>query len=148
MIEKVPFKAEHLDLFDGKIGEEWLLADFDIKQLVSEFARRGSMFSFFADGKLFAIAGLMGMWRGVGEVWAAFAPGGERHIKIVHRTAKEVIEAALNNGFWRIQTNAIAGFDKGIRWIERLGFVSEGVMRRYAPNGKDMIRYAIVKEDK
>lgn len=146
MIEIIPFKSEHLEKFDGKLGEEWITAHFDIGKLLSEFSKHGAMFTVFVDGRVVAIAGLMGLWKGVGEVWAAFAPGGERYMKTIHRKSKEVIAEALNNGFWRIQTNVIAGFDKGIRWVERLGFKSEGVMRKYSPNGGDMIRYAIVRE--
>ena len=148
MIKIVPFEPEHLDLFDKKIEDEWLWANIDIKELCGKFAERGAMFSAFnVYGKVVAIAGIMAMWRGVGEVWATFAPDGERHMKTIHRKSKEVIKTALDNGFWRLQTTVKAGFDKGIRWVEGLGFHFEGKMERYAPDGSDMLRYAIVRRD-
>lgn len=147
MIEIVPFKEEHLERFDGKKGDELMPPGFDYQTIFTLFADRGAMFSGIVDGRVVAIAGLIGLWNGVGEVFATFTEEGTHYMKSIHRKSKEVIEIALNNGFWRIQTKVKAGFEKGIRWVEGLGLHSEGVMERYAPDGSDMIGYAIVRRD-
>ncbi len=147
MIEIVPFKPEHLELFEGKKGDELMPPGLDYQTLFTVFADRGAMFSGIVDDRVVAIAGLIGLWDGVGEVFATFTEEGTHYMKSIHRKSKEVIETALKDGFWRIQTNVKAGFEKGIRWVEGLGFHSEGPMERYAPDGSNMIRYSIVRRD-
>jgi hypothetical protein len=144
-IEIKPFEVQHLSLFNLKLGEEWMASFFDIKTLAIEYAKRGQLFSVFVDDRVEAIGGFVKLWEGVVEMIAMISPVGKRHIKIIHRTAKNMINVALSNGIWRIQTNVLDGFDKGIRWVERLGFHSEGKMKKYTPDGRDMIRFAIVK---
>jgi hypothetical protein len=145
--EIVPFHVEHLDRFEGKVGGEWLSPDVDLKQVLAIYAKQGTLFSVIVGDKVVAVGGLLPLWKGVGEVFANFSPEGEHYMKSIHRAAKGIIAAALADGFWRIQTNILAGFEKGILWVEGLGFVQEGPpMRKYSPSGKDMLRYVIVKE--
>lgn len=147
MIEIVPFKAEHLELFNGKMSEEWVPAFMDVDDLAVEYARRGLLYSMFVDGRVEVIAGIVRLWAGVAEAVAIVSPTGRRHMRAVHRMAKKVLGIAIGNGFWRIQTNVLEGFDKGKTWVERLGFHDEGIMERYTPDGRNMIRYAMVRKE-
>jgi RimJ/RimL family protein N-acetyltransferase len=44
--------------------------------------------------------------------------------------------------FRRIEASTEADFKQGCRWLEMLDFQSEGLMRKYGPDGADHIRYA------
>lgn len=47
----------------------------------------------------------------------------------------------------RITAPVAEGNDKAIQFLERLGFVREGCLRRALPDGRDRLIYGILKED-
>lgn len=146
-LEIVPFESEHIESFREN-GGTGTLGNFDnMGKVLAQLGRKETVFSVIVDGKVLAITGILFLWNGVGEAWASFTPEGERYMKSIHRKAKEVIASCLKNGFHRIHADSPAGQEKTIKWIKGLGFEVECIMRKYCPDGNDMIRYAIVKED-
>lgn len=146
--EIVPFKPEHLESFKENGGKVLVGNISNMGEILKQLGLKKTIFSGIVEGRVVAIAGIMFLWNGVGEAWASFTPEGEHYMKSIHRKSKEIIRYCLENGFWRIQTNILAGFHKGIKWVEGLGFKYEGEMRKFSPDGKDMIRYTIIKEEK
>lgn len=47
-------------------------------------------------------------------------------------------------GVHRLQCTVLADFDKGIRWMRRLGFEPEGTLRKYTTLGDDCVMMARV----
>jgi hypothetical protein len=47
--------------------------------------------------------------------------------------------------FKRIEAFVDANFAEGHRWIQMLGFVREGYMRSFSPNGNDAVLYARIR---
>jgi hypothetical protein len=113
----------------------------DREALAKDYAK-GPAYTGLYDGEIIAIAGVMLMWKGVGEAWAMFAPDLGKHKFFVHRMTKSILDQiAVEHGLRRVQACVEASFVTGCRWIEALGFKGEGVMPEYF-NGKTFIRFA------
>lgn len=102
----------------------------------------GDALSGFIDERLAACAGIMGFWPGVGEAWAILTDVGRAHPMLVHRAIRDGLRAIMRERqYRRIQADVYRDFEVGRIWAVRLGFRKESVMRAYAPDGKDMVRY-------
>lgn len=96
-----------------------------------------------SDGSVLAIAGIMPRWDGVGLAWAWLSRGWRKHAR---RITAEMITGLETSGYHRIEVGVKAGFDRGARWAERLGFYLETpVARKWGPDGSDFSIYVRVK---
>ncbi|MGE4551611.1 MAG: hypothetical protein AB7D57_00770 [Desulfovibrionaceae bacterium] len=64
----------------------------------------------------------------------------------VHRLARTVLAEAEARGLTRIQTLILVGHERARRFIRRLGFRCEGLLRRCGHNGLDRFIYARISE--
>ncbi len=141
----VEFKKDHIDLFDfDAVGEQFKGAFFN-KDMTAVIAEKGYTWSMVESGRVLAMAGVMPLWKGVGEAWSLMTPEALQHGTALHLKAVKVLKSLFNQGWWRIQTTVRADFGEGLRWAERLGFKDEGLMEKYGPDSKDYIRYARVR---
>ena len=58
----------------------------------------------------------------------------------------KINECMKTMNLWRIQTTVKAGMPERCRWIARMGFKKEGLMRKYSFDKSDWYLYALVKE--
>lgn len=100
-------------------------------------------YAFMERGEIYAIGGILPVWEGVGEIWliptrlAKTKPVSlARHIKLGLLDMEKSLELR------RLQAVVRCGFDRGHDLVKFLGFQSEGVMRKYGPDGEDYERYA------
>ena len=141
----IEYKPEHIEAFDfAAVGEQFKGAFFN-KALTAVIAEKGYTWSMVEDDRVLALGGIVPLWSGVGEAWSLMTPEALTHIKELHAKAKKVLESFFNQGWQRIQTTVRADFGQGKNWLEHLGFEDEGTMEKYGPDGKDYIRYALVK---
>lgn len=97
-------------------------------------------------GQILACGGVMRTTPGVGTGWlyADKCIVGDRHrIMATLETSADAISEA--HAWWqmrRVQANAFVDNPRDIRWLLRLGFISEGVMRYTGPNGEHAILFA------
>ena len=70
---------------------------------------------------------------------------GPRHSVAVLRAVKRLLKSALATDIQRVECAVDASFDKGHRAALALGFNPEGLMRKYSPEGRDYLLYAIVR---
>jgi RimJ/RimL family protein N-acetyltransferase len=90
-------------------------------------------------------AGVFQVWPGVGEAWSFFTPEIRNHPFFLHRIALKMLPLIIEaGGFHRIYCNIWSEFGDALRWAERLGFCSEGLMRKFTPDQRDYYRYAKV----
>ena len=97
------------------------------------------------DGRIVFCCGVHDMWPGVGEIWAVFSPLAQKYPH-TWQVAKTLLDVGFKD-YVRLQAPLDLSYDAAIRFDERLGFKSEGVMRRYGPRGEDRTMYALVRED-
>ncbi|WP_235837953.1 GNAT family N-acetyltransferase [Chitinasiproducens palmae] len=89
-----------------------------------------------------ACGGIIEAWPGRALSWALFSDEALRRFRHVHR----LVLGVLRDAPWRrIEMDVDAAHTAGIRWAERLGFVAEGVRRKYTTDGRDVVLYARVK---
>lgn len=107
----------------------------------------GPGFTAVYDGKIAACAGIRIYWPGVGEAWALYSEDiGYYHID--PKIARDMIYNLMTEyKLRRVQTTPRADWDKGIKYVEWLGFKREGLMRGYYPDGTDCYMYAIVRSN-
>jgi hypothetical protein len=95
------------------------------------------------NGDVLAIAGIMPRWENVGLAWAWLARGWRKHAR---RITAEMITGIETAPYHRIEVAVKAGFHRGERWAERLGFELETPLaRKWSPDGQDFSIWVKVK---
>lgn len=108
--------------------------------IVPEHARSG-----FLDGRVVAAAGVVPMWQGVGLGWLLVASDAAvPAVPLVRALRYGLQDIVAQSGFWRVQADVRADFPLGQRLLHMLGFVPEGALRAYGPDGADFVRLAYV----
>jgi len=144
MVRIVPFKEEHLEQFVYR-GRR-ILGDYET-ELIRVYAKCGPAYTALDGNAIIGIAGVVILWPGVGEAWVYANPEIRRYPKTIHRAVKEKLDEIIAGyGLHRVQAFVLSDFETGIRWVKRLGFEEEGLMRAYTPDGKDCIRFARVEK--
>jgi len=90
-----------------------------------------------------AAGGVMPYWPGCGRAW--LAPGNglrRRYWPAITEATIAVFARAHADGMARIETVVREDMPANHFWARRLGFESEGLMRRWGPEGKDYRLYA------
>ena len=143
----VAYEPGHLHALRPRAYERGFLAYVgDLDTYGRALAVPGRSFTGLRGGTVVACAGIVPLYRGVGEAWLAFSEAfivdrPSRLWALVYRAIGEGLDAALTDGFHRIQTAIPVGFEQGHAWARRLGFEEEGLMKKYGPDGHDFIRY-------
>lgn len=139
----IPFAADHLDQLEAQPGQAVDAALFTPEigaALVNDMAR-----TLVADGRVLACAGIQPMWPGRAVAWAILSSQiGARGFLRYHRWVARALDDAHARGLWRIETTVDPEFDNAVRWAAALGFLYEGRMRGYAPDGRDHLLVARV----
>lgn len=111
---------------------------FDMCTLDESTAR-----SLFYNDKIIAAGGIVKMWEGVGTAWAVLGNiENKRKVALLYK--KHLYKMMIDNRFHRLQADILVGFDKGVRFVEFLGFKFEGTMKAYDKDKRDYLRYALV----
>jgi RimJ/RimL family protein N-acetyltransferase len=146
MIEFVPYAAAHLPalrLQRAQAEAGTLLATPGYAaSLANAYAWTGLI-----GGRVAGVGGVLPQWRGRAVAWALIAEIlTAREFLRAHHKVAAVLATARRDGWRRIETTVDAGFDAGHRWVRALGFVPEGLMRGYSPEGRDHVLYAQLSE--
>lgn len=134
-----PFKKEHLD----KIN---LLFEFS-QSAKNNYQHEELVIGYtgIEDDTILACGGVHKMWDGVGEAWLLVSKEGYEKPKTVGKYTQYIFQHILEeHGLFRIQASVSAIDSRANRYAEWLGFEKEGIMKKYAPDGSDYIRYARV----
>lgn len=104
-------------------------------------------FSVFADDKLVAVGGFVILWRGVAEVWVAISnkDWAKKNLrKVIAAFTMTMNDVSLSAGLRRLQCTVRADSPASIRFVEGLGFESEGLLVGYGVDGADHVMFARV----
>jgi len=97
------------------------------------------------DGIL-AIVGISCMWKGVGVVWTLLTDKSrQRGVALTRGVLRLLGLLHRERGYWRIQATVERGDETARLWIIHLGFVYEGTMVAYGPDGETHDMYARVR---
>lgn len=94
--------------------------------------------TFLKDGEPIGVCGISPMMAHSAEVLMLISEELQKHPKFLHKFIKTELEnTAKVNNLTRIQATTFANFEAGKRWLKRLGFEQEGLLRRFGANGQD-----------
>ena len=122
----------------GQPIEEW-----------GEYHRRHGMAVTVEDpaGEIVFCFGVHHKWTGVGEVWAVYSPLVQKYAMSLRLTQSFLKTLEEQFGYYRLYATVDIRFPETVRFVEKLGFEAEGLMRRHGPHGEDRMMYALVKEN-
>jgi RimJ/RimL family protein N-acetyltransferase len=142
----VDFEPKHLqqirrDPDDADPTLDALFSNLDAR--AERYATRGPAATILAeDNTVLAVGGIIELYPGSGEAWLLLSAEGRKRSPLsIVRNVAGFLDRNLETRFRRIQ--ALVAFDnrQAHRLIMRLGFVPEGAMPYYGPNGEHFIRY-------
>ncbi|WP_321814578.1 MULTISPECIES: GNAT family acetyltransferase [unclassified Paraburkholderia] len=105
-------------------------------------ANKGVAWAVVEDGEPIACGGIAEAWTDRAIAWSMITPRAFRYFPRLHRLVKRVLD---ESPWVRIEIDVRADHAAGCRWADHLGFIVEGIRRKYTPDGADMILYARVK---
>ena len=140
----IPFHPAHLDSIELQPAQAWLRGFAVDPEAFAAAAVPGLSWSGVIDGTVVGAAGVLPQWPGRAQVWAWLSAIPPRHWTPIVRRMRAVLAEAGMRGFRRVEATVLSDFGPGCRLVRRLGFELEGLMRAYAPDGRDAFLYARV----
>lgn len=137
-----PFRPDHLERLLLQPRQDHVRHLFENPDY-GKYLANGLAYAAVEGDTVLACAGLLPMWEGRAEAWALMGADLKRDFIAVHHAVRRFLSIA---DFRRIEAVVDAEFCNGKKWMERLGFRPEGLMRAYTPDGRDCIRYAKVRK--
>lgn len=144
MIILEPFRIEHFDRMHIK-PQTW--ASKRDRQMIEAYGASGPSLSLMDDDLVICCGGICcAAWKGFGEVWLVPSIYVDAYPKSVYAHTRKFIADAIDNlDLYRVQATIKEHDKTSIRWIEKLGFVREGLMMKFGPNQENQFMYARVK---
>ncbi len=139
-----PFQPAHLDSIELQPAQAWLRGFAIDPAAFAAAAVPGLAWSGVVGGTIVGAAGVLSLWPGRAQAWAWLAAIPPRHWTAIVRRMRAVLDTAGAQGFHRIEATVLRDFGPGCRLVRLLGFETEGLMRAYAPDGRDAFLYARV----
>lgn len=134
-----PFQPSHLAEIDLQ-PEQRSRVDFVTPEYAAMLAE-GYALTLRHEGRILACAGVAEAGYGRGLMWSFLSTDSREHAVLMHRAALRFLSTVRLR---RIEATVVSGFDRGCRWLTRLGFQHEGTMRAFGPDGADHELYARV----
>jgi len=136
------FRPEHLQSLILQPAQEWARANLGDPKYAEGLAETDA-FTGLIDGRVVAIAGVRELWEGRGEAWALIARDiGPLGMRQTHYAVRRYLEVSRLR---RIEAACDAAFLEAHRWLQLLGFIYEGPLALYTPDGRDCLRFARVR---
>ena len=143
----VPFEPIHLEMMrarpmDRSFVDGQAAAAGGMERLAERLAEGRSIALLLGD-RVLALGGVQPVLPHVGEAWMFAAQGVGRYPIALHKAACRLYDGVLDQGrVTRLQCLVPLAFPEAVRWIERLNFHREAVLKGIAPDGSDMAVYA------
>lgn len=139
-----PFKPEHLDEIECRWQDDWNLKSVATKEYMAGYGFCGPSMTLFADEKILVCAGIVLLWDGVGSAWTLTSIYVDQYpVFFCKQIRLWMFRTMKDCKLWRIEANVHVDNEISLKWIERLGFEREGLMKMYGPNKGDYYRFAL-----
>lgn len=97
------------------------------------------------DGYIIFIGGMVLLWEGVGSGWLLTSNLLLNHKIWVHRTIRDFLnEMQIKYDLHRIESIVLKDHTVSMKWVDRLGYKQEGLLRKYNSKQQDHWLYARV----
>lgn len=134
--------------FDVNEFEPWpdVFGDDGKKRTVDQARYGAYCYTFFDEAGVIGIGVCTPLYAGSAEFSTLLGDGLLRHPKEASLVIGETISHCFDMlKLFRGQAVVKEGYDKGVKWIERFGFVREGLMKNYSKVGENAYLYARYK---
>tara|TARA_R110002020_G_scaffold156197_1_gene337966 strand:+ start:1226 stop:1678 length:453 start_codon:yes stop_codon:yes gene_type:complete len=138
------FKQQDADqIVSYGMNDKLMEVDANFKENRICLADKGNAYTLFVKDKPIVAGGIFILWQGVAEGWVL----ANRNIYDVKFLAAKEIKKRTDllckkNKINRLQTSVKADFKTGVRFANWLGLETEGLMKKYGPDGSDYLRMA------
>lgn len=136
------FRAADLKLVRAAAGNVWFGDTLDQPGYGEFLERAGPAWTAFDDVGVIGCGGIMYEHQTLGTAWTLLTPRSGSFMTPLHRYARRALTQCP---LVRVQAHVDPGFAPAVRWIEMLGFVREGLLRKFTPQGRDMLLFARVR---
>lgn len=139
-LEIVPLEARHVWQIKPQPEQEAIVDDVALNGA----AHLLGPYSFAAvnGDEVIMCGGLMQIWDGRYILWSILSSDAGKYMIKLHRATRRAFGLVA----WRrLELYVAIGHDAGCRWANMLGFLPEGRMARFFPNGEDALLYARVR---
>ena len=139
----VKFEISHFDRINLRDWDLMGTQHMDnVRERVEFYAGQGPSYTGMIDGEIMGCAGVFLHWPGMGEAWVFGSPLIERFKLSFHRVVKKTLNAIQTNlRLHRIQCVVHADYTRSQKWVERLGFIEEGLLNKYGPDQASYYMY-------
>lgn len=140
------YAPEHIDMLDFNKQTEDAISFIGKPILRQTVGTTGPAFTGMDGDHVIAISGVNIMWPGCGEAWVLLSKDFKDHGFWIHRKVSALFNwIIMEYNLERVQAVVLYNHAAAIKWVERLGFMREGLMQKYY-RGQDFWRYARVIE--
>lgn len=137
----VSFKAEHLKMIEDA-GGRTLFGPFPFQEGYAQMCADSAAWSIFDGAQILGIGGVSQDHAAAGTAWSMLLPVTRGRMVGITRVARAILNACP---LARVQAHAVVGFDLAHKWLDLLGFQREGLLRKFAPDGGDVLIFARVR---
>lgn len=139
------YQVQYMDLreFDRRV---FLSVPSSTRELIA-YERGGYSWTGVVGTDIIAAGGISPIWEGVACAWLLSTPLVDKYQLFLHKTVKNAIKLVTEaKNLHRIETTILTDHVVSQRWAERLGFVREGIMRKFDSRKNNYFRYALILE--
>lgn len=146
MIELRQYEPEDYMRIERRKFDAMTFLKFPDPMTIAKSLTKGPSLTASVNGDILFCGGIVPMWKGVGEAWVVTSPLVDQYPFSFAKTVwRKLLFFAKSLEFDRVQTTVDIEHSVSIEWVERMGFVREGLMRKYII-GRDFYRYALIRE--
>jgi hypothetical protein len=141
----IPFEPAHAFVMTRRPEEVGTPGFPGYEDYIKGLCSAGNCYSATYGDEILFCGGVRVLWPGVGEAWVLCSAGIWRFARQLFRVSETIIgKVAAENNLERVQAHVRTSWDVAIRFVERLGFEREGLLRKFV-NGEDYYSYARVR---
>ncbi len=137
----IPFESAHLD---SLIPRDVFSVEPDIASRIISAAehKNNHVGTVMCGDSAIAVIGITPIWKGVAEVWSMTSERVRECPIAFHRLVLSMIDQYQHTlGLHRVYMHVKFGFHEGVRWANALGFKCEGLMKKMAQDGSDILLF-------
>jgi len=133
-----PFKAsDYYEVIPRNPGEIEALGD-EWREYLERYEKSPSWTMRDGEGRVVFFGGILILWPGVGEAWTVMGDLVEQYpLAVVRECRRRIDEAFETQGLRRVQAIIADDNQRALKMMRLAGFEVEGLLRAYAPDGKD-----------
>lgn len=134
-----PFKAsDYCEIVPRSPEEIEALGTDQWRELLARYERDPSWTMRDDEGRIVFFGGLTLLWPGVAEAWSVMSDLVEEYpLAVVRECRRRIDEAFETQGLRRVQAIIADDNQRALKMMRLAGFEVEGLLRAYAPDGKD-----------